>query len=154
MPETKLATADYLPIFAGWRNEHYDPATSAWSALGKDFLQVVNKAIKDAGNTPYPNSKEGFDDLRAKHNTTRLKYKNTKIKPIDAAFNVTSYMSQGVGKRKTPNLNHLDADQRKAYMAERVEVENLISTKMPGLPSYVVASRGGLTGEQMDDLLG
>ena len=153
MPETKLATAVYLPLFASWRKEHFDPSTSAWSALGKDFLQVVNKAITDVGNKPYANSKEGFDDLRAKHNTTRNKYKNTKMKPIDAAFSVVSYISQGVGKKKTPNLNHLDAEQRKSYMAERVEVENLIATKMPGLPSYQVASRGGLTGEQMDDLL-
>ena len=154
MPETKLATADYLPIFGAWRNAHYDPATSAWSSLGKEFLQVVNKAIKAAGNTPYENSKKGFEDLRAKHNTTRLKYKNTKIKPIDAAFSVVSYVSQGVGKRKTPNLNHLSTEQRQAYMAQKMEVENILSTKMPGLPSYEVASRGGLTGEQMDDLLG
>tara|TARA_R110000824_G_scaffold168163_1_gene345205 strand:+ start:59 stop:523 length:465 start_codon:yes stop_codon:yes gene_type:complete len=153
MPETKLATADYLQLFASWRNDNHDPTTSSWSAIGKDFLAVVNSAIKKAGNVGYASTAEGYDSLRAKHNSTRVKYKKTLRKPVEMGFSIVEWISHGPGKPSTPVMNHLDAEGRNAFMVAMGEVDNKVSQKMPGLPSYEMKSRGGLTGDQMDDLL-
>jgi len=153
MPETKLATATYLQVFAEWRNANFNKETSKWNATGKDFLAVVNAAIKKAGNTAYPSTDDGFDALRAKHNSTRVKYKKTKCAPINLTHSVVEWVSHGPGKKATPVLNHLDSSGRTAYMAAITDVDNMVAVKMPGLPSYEVRSSGGLTGKQMDDLL-
>ncbi len=153
MPDTKIPTADYLPLFSSWRKSHFNIADSSWTETGKDFLRTVNAEIKKMGNVPYPDTRDGFDKLRAKHNTTRSKFKSDLIKPIDAAFSVVEYTSHGVGKKKTPNLSHLNTEQRLAYNDKRMEVDKYLSTHFPGLPSYEEATRGGLSIDQMKALL-
>jgi hypothetical protein len=153
MPEAKLPTKDYLPIFAKWRNEHYNASTSTWSTTGSDFLPIVNKACKDLGNAQYSNDASGYDALRAKHNSTRTKYKKVLRKPIDASFNIGEYKSQGVGRPSMPDTTHLSATDKQAYMVAISEADETVATKMPGLPPYSTLRAGSLTGKQMGDLL-
>ena len=142
--EAPTSNKDYMQLFAKWRNKHR--IDGEWSTHGVDYLAVVNAAIADSKNH-YPDTKEGYEELRAKHNSTRMNYRKKIEAPIIVEFNITEWRK--VKNKKVAVVAHLSDDRQSGYAKAMLEAGKLIDSKMPSLPPYDGTGRVSATGEDM-----
>ena len=155
MPATILDTKTYLQTFAGFRNAHYK-AGEGWQDIeGKDFIPVVNAAIKKVGKSTdyYAADEKGYDELRSKHNSTKMAYRTKLLDPIHDEYRVTEWTKIPKKQAKIPVVEHLDAEQQLAYMRAVAAAKALINLKMPGLPPFTGTGRSSYDGGAMTDWL-
>ena len=135
----KISTKAYVIAFADFRDKFFKDGSWSSEPLGAVYVDHINKA-KDGDDDGWPNTSDGYDNIKAKHNLTRSKIKKDMLNLVHQEHNVTDFKSEP-GKRKEPVTSHMSRDERRAYLEAVKDVSTRLDAKMPRLPSYDGSSR-------------
>tara|TARA_R100001082_G_scaffold110371_1_gene90132 strand:+ start:4051 stop:4506 length:456 start_codon:yes stop_codon:yes gene_type:complete len=135
----KISTKAYVIAFAEFRDLWFKDGAWQSKPLGALFVEHINKAM-DGEDDAWPNSADGYDNIKAKHNLTRSKIKKDMLNLVHQEHNVTDFKSEP-GKRKEAVTSHMSRDERRAYLEAVKDVSTRLDAKMPRLPSFDGSSR-------------
>ena len=136
----KISTKAYVIAFADFRDKFFKDGSWSSEPLGAIYVDHINRA-KDGDDDGWPNTSDGYDSIKAKHNLTRSKIKKDMLNLVHQEHNVTDFKSEP-GKRKEPVTSHMSRDERRAYL-EAVRMSPL--DLMPRcLACLVMMARRGL----------